>query len=77
MLGIVFNMTAKNLPYGLVLLSAFAIGHCAVIIAAGTSTRLVQQITKWDEQSKGITITRKICGILVLLGGIYLMYSTF
>ena len=76
MLGIVFNMTAKNLPYGLILLSAFAIGHCAVIIAAGTSTRLVQHITKWDEQSKGITITRKICGILVLLGGIYLVYST-
>jgi cytochrome c-type biogenesis protein len=77
MLGIVFKLTAKNLPYGLALLSAFAIGHCAVIIAAGTSTRLVQQITKWDEQSKGITIIRKICGILVLLGGIYLVYSTF
>jgi len=77
MLGIVFNLTAKNLLYGLVLLSAFAVGHCAVIIAAGTSTRLVQQITKWDEQSKGITIIRKTCGILVLLGGIYLVYSTF
>ncbi len=77
MLGIVFNLTTKNLPYGLALLSAFALGHCAVIIAAGTSTRLVQQITKWDDQSKGITIIRKICGILVLLGGIYLVYSTF
>ena len=77
MLGIVFNLTAKNLPYGLILLSAFAIGHCSVIIAAGTSTRLVQQITKWDDQSKGITIIRKICGILVLLGGIFLVYSTF
>ena len=77
MLGIVFSLTAKNLPYGLILLAAFAIGHCAVIIAAGTSTRLVQQITKWDDQSKGITIIRKICGILVLLGGFYLVYSTF
>ncbi len=77
MLGVVFNLTAQNLIYGLVLLSAFAIGHCAVIIAAGTSARLVQQITKWDERSKGITIIRKICGILVLLGGIYLVYSTF
>ena len=77
MLGIIFNLTAKDLLKSLVLLSAFAVGHCAVIIAAGTSTRLVQQITKWDEQSKGITIIRKICGILVLLGGIYLVYSTF
>ena len=77
MLGIVFKLTTKNLLYGLALLSTFAIGHCSVIIAAGTSTRLVQQITKWDEQSKGITLTRKICGILVILGGIYLVYSTF
>jgi cytochrome c-type biogenesis protein len=77
MLGIVFKLTTKNLLYGLALLSTFAIGHCSVIIAAGISTRLVQQITKWDEQSKGITITRKICGILVILGGIYLVYSTF
>jgi len=38
---------------------------------------MVQKITKWDEQSKGITVIRKICGILVLLGGIYLVYSTF
>lgn len=77
MLGIVFNMTAKNLPYGLFLLFAFALGHCIVIIAAGTSTRLVQKVTKWDDRSKGITWIRKICGILVLLSGIYLVYSTF
>ncbi|MFC2157081.1 cytochrome c biogenesis CcdA family protein [Acidobacteriota bacterium] len=76
-LGIVFNLTSQNLLYGLVLLSAFALGHCTVIIAAGTSTRLVQQITRWDERSKGITIIRKICGVLVVLGGIYLVYSTF
>jgi len=77
MLGIALNLTAKNLPYGLIIMTAFALGHCAVIIAAGTSTRMVQKITKWDEQSKGITVIRKICGILVLLGGIYLVYSTF
>jgi len=77
MLGIVFSLTAKNLFYGLLLLSAFAIGHCAVIIAAGTSTRLVRKVTNWDEKSKGVAIMRKICGILILFGGIYLVYSTF
>jgi len=77
MLGIVFSLTAKNLFYGLLLLSAFAVGHCAVIIAAGTSTRLVRKVTNWDEKSKGVAIMRKICGILILFGGIYLVYSTF
>ena len=77
MLGLVFSLTTKNLAYGLILLSAFALGHCSVIIAAGTSTKLVQRITKWDEQSKGITFIRKICGILVILGGIYLVYLAY
>ena len=76
-LGIVFSLTPKNLPYGVVLLLAFAVGHCAVIIAAGTSTRLVHKIAKWDEKSKGIALIRKICGILVIFGGIYLVFSTF
>jgi len=76
MLGVVFNMTAENLAYGLILLAAFAVGHCTVIIISGTSVKLVQKIANWDEQSKGITIMRKICGILVILGGIYLIYST-
>ncbi|MFH1930828.1 MAG: cytochrome c biogenesis protein CcdA [Pseudomonadota bacterium] len=47
MLGVVFSLTAKNIPYGLALLSAFAIGHCAVIIAAGTSTRSVGSWSCW------------------------------
>ena len=76
MLGIIFNLTEKNLLYGVFLLIAFAVGHCAVIITAGTSTRWVQQIAKWNEQSRGITILRKICGILILAGGIYLIYTT-
>jgi len=75
-LGIVFNLTSTNLSYGVILLLAFAAGHCAVFITAGTSARWVQQITQWNEQSTGITIVRKICGILVLFGGIYLIYIT-
>ncbi len=77
MLGIVFKLTAKNFAYGLILMTAFTLGHCGVIVAAGTSTRLVQKITKWDDRSKGIAIIRKTCGVLVLLGGIYLVYTTF
>ncbi len=77
MLGIVFRMTADKLAYGALLIAAFALGHCAVIAAAGTSSQWVQRIIDWDQKSKGVSILRKTCGVLVLLGGIYLVYTTF
>jgi cytochrome c-type biogenesis protein len=75
MLGIVFRMTATKLAYGLLLLVAFAFGHCGVIIAAGTSSKWVQNYLNWNEKSKGINVFKRICGTLVILAGIYLIYS--
>jgi cytochrome c-type biogenesis protein len=28
----------------------------------------------WNEKSRGIVILKKICGVLVLLGGLYLIF---
>jgi len=30
----------------------------------------------WNEKSKGSAVLKKICGVLVLLGGIYLIYTS-
>lgn len=68
--------TAKtNLPYAIAILAVFGLGHCAVIAAAGTSAEAVQRYLNWNEKSKGATIMKRICGVLVLLGGIYLIYT--
>jgi cytochrome c-type biogenesis protein len=74
-LAVVFNYSAANLVFGMVLITAYAIGHCSVIVAAGTSTEMVQKYLNWNERSKGTVIVKKICGVLVLLGGIYLIYG--
>ena len=74
-LAVVFNYSAANLVFGMVLITAYAIGHCSVIVAAGTSTEMVQKYLNWNERSKGTVIVKKICGALVLLGGIYLIYG--
>ena len=29
----------------------------------------------WNEKSKGAVILKKVCGILVLLGGLYLIFT--
>ena len=43
MLGITFKLAAANLVYGMLLLFAYGVGHCSVIVMAGTSTGLVQR----------------------------------
>ncbi len=73
MLAIVFGMSSTKLIYGLILLLAYGIGHCSVIVAAGTFTESVQKYLNWNERSKGTSIIKKICGILVIIGGIYLL----
>jgi cytochrome c-type biogenesis protein len=74
-LAITFKVAAERLVYGILLLAAYGIGHCCVIVLAGTSTELVQKYLNWTEESKGAVILKKVCGALVLLGGLYLIYT--
>jgi len=75
MLGVTFKLAATNFLYGAALLLAYGLGHCAVIVAAGTSTELVQRFLNWNEHSKGLTVVKIVCGILVMLGGVWLIYT--
>ena len=74
MLAVTFKLAATNLAYGVLLLLVYGIGHCSVIVLAGTCTELVQGYLNWNEKSKGSVILKKICGVLVLAGGVYLIY---
>lgn len=73
MLGVTFNLSATNIPYGVLLLLFYGIGHCTVLVAAGTSTGLVQGYLNWTKESKGALVVKWICGILVLMGGLYMV----
>ena len=75
MLAVTFKLAATDFLYGALLLLAYGIGHCAVIVAAGTSTELVQRFLNWNEHSKGVAVVKIICGVLVILGGVWLIYT--
>ena len=75
MLGVTFKLAATSMGYGIALLALYGVGHCSVIVLAGTSTELVQRFMNWNEESKGALILKKICGVLVVLGGVYLIYT--
>jgi cytochrome c-type biogenesis protein len=73
MLGVVFNVASTKIVFALSLLLAYGIGHCAVLVFAGTFTEIVQHYLHWTEKSKGAIILKKVCGIGVILGGVYLI----
>ena len=77
MLGVVFSMASTQIVFALSLLLAYGIGHCAVLVFAGTFTEVVQHYLHWTEKSKGAVILKKVCGILVILGGVYLIVLNF
>jgi cytochrome c-type biogenesis protein len=74
MLAVTFKLASSQLAYGILLLAVYGVGHCSVIVLAGTCTELVQRYLNWTDRSKGATVLRGVCGVLVILGGLYLLY---
>lgn len=74
-LGIVFSIASTRFHFAFMLIVMYAIGHCSVITLAGTSTGLVQRYLNWNERSKGAVYVKRICGVLVILGGVNLLYT--
>jgi len=72
-LGVVFQTAQTNYLLALIFLLAFGTGHCSVIVGAGTLTGKVQKYLDWSEGSKTISIIKKVCGVLVILGGVYMI----
>lgn len=57
------------------LLAAFAAGHSAVIVAAGSLAETVRRYLNWDSRSRGSAWFKRACGVLVAAGGVYLIVA--
>jgi cytochrome c-type biogenesis protein len=75
MLAVTFKVSGTNALWGAVLLAAYGVGHCAVIVAAGSSTAWAQRVLDWNEASPTGRLLKRLCGALVILGGLYLLYT--
>lgn len=74
-LGVAFTEANNNLLFAASLLLAYGIGHCTVIVFAGTFTEKVQRYLNWSEGSKGTVWLKRLCGLLVIAGGGWLLYT--
>ena len=76
-IGIAFQYAGENIVNSILLLIAFAIGHCFLIAAAGALSPKFLKLFNVAGNSSKLTLVKKICGVLVILGGIYFIFITF
>ncbi len=76
LLGMVYSTAAHALLKAILLLLLYAIGHCGVIVLAGTTVGNVQKYLNWTEKSRLPIYMKRVCGLLVSMTGIYLIFKT-
>lgn len=75
-LGVTFS-TASTAPlFAFGVLGLFALGHCAVIASAGASSHWVQRWLNWQGDHPGAKWLRRLCGLLVIAGGVWLIMTS-
>ncbi|MBN1436616.1 MAG: hypothetical protein JW936_06055 [Sedimentisphaerales bacterium] len=74
-LAVSFKAASTNLPYAVALLLIYAIGHCCVIVLAGTLTKFVQRYLNWNQKSHAAQILKYLCAILIIIASLYLIYQ--
>jgi cytochrome c-type biogenesis protein len=72
-LVLVLGLAAEQPWLAAALLGAFAFGHSAVIVGAGTLSQAVKRYLRWNSRSSGALWLRRVCGVLVAAGGVYLV----
>ena len=74
-LGVIFGVARTQPGFAALLLLAYGIGHCALIVAAGVSAGRVQRVLDWNGNSRSAVWLRRGCGALVLVGAGWLVFT--
>lgn len=72
-LGVIFGVARTEPGFAVLLLLAYSVGHCVLIVAAGVSADKVQKVLDWNGNSGGARWLRRVCGLLVLAGAAWLV----
>lgn len=73
LLGVVLAAQAVRPVLSAAMMGCFAIGHCGVIVVAGTFSGTAGRLLAWNEKSRMLVTLRRMAGALVILAGLYLL----
>jgi cytochrome c-type biogenesis protein len=74
-IGIALQAATTNMAFSIGLFLAYAVGHCLVIILAGSFSELVRQFLKWDERSRVTLWIKRVCGVSLIAGSLYFLLT--
>lgn len=72
-----FAATKSNIVYGSLLLFTYAVGHCLLILAAGTFTGFVEAFVKARGLADFSNWAKKISGAILTLVGLFFIWRAF
>jgi len=64
----------SSLFYGGILLLLYALGHCVLVVVAGTSIGAAKAVIESKGGRKASSILKKVSGVLVILVGLYFLF---
>jgi cytochrome c-type biogenesis protein len=72
---LVYIASKGNLAYGGLLLFFYALGHCVLILIAGTSMGLAKKLIESKGLNQGMGYLRKGSGVLIILIGLFFIWN--
>ena len=74
-LALGFKIASTRPAIGILLILFYGLGHCLVIALAGGSAAWVQKTLNWNARSTAARKVKMVCGFLIILAGMYLLYT--
>lgn len=63
-----------GMAFGIMLLSAYSLGHCGLVLVGGTSIGMVQRLADSKGWTRGTDVLRRLAGVLIAGVGLYLLF---
>ena len=73
---LVFIASKGSLPYGALLLFCYALGHCFLVVIAGTSMGMAKGLLESRRLQKAGSWLRKAAGVVIILVGFFYLRSS-
>jgi cytochrome c-type biogenesis protein len=59
----------------LLLLGAYSLGHCGLVLVGGTSIGLVQKLADSKGWTRGTDVLRRVAGVLIVAVGVWVLFA--